>query len=233
MHRKLSAKLALFSESPFISEIRDKMEPADDCLDLWMAASTLPQYKGIRFLEQLQKGDIVQLKTSAEGGHLGQIYLRFVEFEASRRATRSDKLEINRKIQAVREEYYDLREQYYSQALNEEPIETVKQRFESAEAEYQKLHQQRGQLEGIERNMKFNVEGSDAWQKFRPVKAYERDLGERLKEACVRDCFEDFPTTGDHEDIQRWREEHSQRIEEWLRSPDDHTITKETVRAVC
>ena len=85
-------------------------------LNLWMAASTLSQYKGIRYLEELQPGDRISLLTPSEGGLRGEVGLTFEKFEPTRRATRRDKILLSREIDQARS--------VYRQALVEPPMDS-------------------------------------------------------------------------------------------------------------
>ena len=224
-------------------------------LDLWMAASSLAQFRGIRYLEQLQgssghpnpedqgvdnvkAGDRVMLKTPAEGGLTGEITLEFVGFKPVRRASRQDKQKMCRAIEQVREELNDLKVEFETRrqtiigrAVDEhvwrlrgnknavdrvtidpewvplcpgchstscEPCQ-VKQhyaeRIAHVESRLQRLHMQRGELEGVERIMLFDVVDVDSWQKFRPMTVNKGELGERLKEACV-ECVSRTASSG-------------------------------------
>jgi hypothetical protein len=245
-------------------------------LDLWMAASTLAQYRGIRYLEQLEgrrdkyrikhnlphdqhvddkviadsklTGDLITLKTPAEGGLMGEITLEFVEFKPVRRASREDKQKLAREIEHAREALHDLKVEYEEkrQSALDKSVEmhvelhmerlqqqdaaaapaaaaaaaaagamsdaehltplcpgcssetceqcttkaNYRQKIAEMEGQLQNLHVQRGELEGVERNMVFNVVDVDAWQKFRPLTVNQGHLGEQLKEACL-ECMHD------------------------------------------
>lgn len=55
----------------------------------------------------------------------------------------------------------------------------------AVEHRLQQLHQDRGQLEGVERTMKFKVVDVDSWQKFQPLTTSQAHLGEMLKVVCL------------------------------------------------
>ena len=215
-------------------------------LDLWMAASSLAQFRGIRYLETLQSssnhpdpkdqelrnakpGDRVKLRTPAEGGLTGEITLEFVGFKPMRRASRRDKQKMCRAIEHVREELNDLqvefeaRRQQIIDSVVDEHVQRLRgrnnaavsigpidpegvplcpgcfssncelcqnkqhyaERIAGVESRLQRLHMQRGELEGVERSMLFDVVDVNSWQKFRPMTVNMGALGERLKEACL------------------------------------------------
>eukprot|EP01043_Picozoa_sp_COSAG02_P038591 COSAG02_NODE_2987_length_7613_cov_13.554565_1_plen_1662_part_00 len=265
-------------DSPHADIPREHEAPT---LDLWMAASSLAQFRGIRYLEQLKgtdevdtqgqdsrQGDVVPgdkiiLKTPAEGGMMGEIVLKFVRFKPVRRASREDKQQMSREIEMVREELHDLhteferkRQSVIHSAIDEqvqrlhssingavgkgdvdhtwtplcpgcsrtscEPCKTKREYAEKiaqVEGKLQRLHKQRGELEGVERIMIFDVVDVDSWQKFRPLAANQGHLGERLKEACV-ECVKRTAISGslDEADDAGYKD-----------NPDTHVIHKDAV----
>ena len=154
-------------------------------------------------------GDELSLLTT-EDGLRGKIVLEFQKLLRVRRASNSDRAAIIQRIQEKRQEYHAALEEeckeghcYRHSAVADGDglqhggegcrkcaiVNACHERVQECEHDLQRLHEQRGELEGVERIMVFRVKKVDAWQKFRPpdVRADEvaGNVGRLLKDKAM------------------------------------------------